>query len=337
MTAEDNALGKSQSEKIDFSTGSEAIEFLTDRETLDFARQSLIDEKEKIALAVAFWGNGSVEALGVREWRAKNKRIICNATSGACNPLVLQKLNEIPNLELKTNPKLHAKIYISSRKAIISSANASASGLSLEGRETLHNIEAGVGVECPKILRNIHEWFEKIWNLEETVAVDENIIKKAESIWRRRRRDRNGDFQGKSWLKNKEFMKDRQIYVIKYEEDELSNEATEIKEDLKKNWANKNINVSECENMDLLYSIDVYEEYKSELKFYKWNSYIIDLTDGGSNFWWIPTEKMKKYARKHNTYIIPIFKLKQINISGVKIEINNNDIEFLQNKWKEKN
>jgi hypothetical protein len=74
-------------------------------------------------------GGDAMTKLDIEKWGAENVRIICNATSGACNPKTLDFLMKRFGPQLKTNPKLHAKLYWAPGKMLVTSANASASGL----------------------------------------------------------------------------------------------------------------------------------------------------------------------------------------------------------------
>jgi len=149
------------------------------KDTFESVAKFLKSEDIEIALAVAFWGGDAMKRLGIAEWKAKNVRMICNATSGACNPLALNELRSHIGSNLRTNPNLHAKVYWTPSTLVITSANASASSLSLEGEEVKGNIEAGIVSTDHLLLTEVKQWFDELYDSHKTVEVDKNIIKKA--------------------------------------------------------------------------------------------------------------------------------------------------------------
>lgn len=116
------------------------MEFLTG-DKLRKAIEKLAKGK-KLRLAVAFWGTGSENLLG--DALGGDIRIICNLKSGGTNPYVLENF---PRDKVKQHDHLHAKVYIGEDKVVVTSANASANGLGLEGSEQNFWEEAGVLVD----------------------------------------------------------------------------------------------------------------------------------------------------------------------------------------------
>src|SRR5258708_2971360 len=110
----------------------------------------IIDALQKATsakLAVAFWGEGAVERLGVRRDHLEVE-IICNLESGACNPAEIRRLIAMaPAVRIRSNPRLHAKLYWTANCAVVGSSNASANGLAVEGRPLAGWAEANVLVE----------------------------------------------------------------------------------------------------------------------------------------------------------------------------------------------
>jgi phosphatidylserine/phosphatidylglycerophosphate/cardiolipin synthase-like enzyme len=160
------------------------ITFLEGKHTLDVVREILEVEKREIALAVAFWGDSAIEKIRADEWTAKKVSIVCNATSGCCNPSVLEslrkKFNKSPSV-VKSNPKLHAKVYWTPSKMVITSANASSSGLSIPGALE-GNVEAGVVVESKTLIDSVKEWFDKLVLNPQTVDLDEGVPKSLDYV-----------------------------------------------------------------------------------------------------------------------------------------------------------
>ena len=98
------------------------MRFIGGSHTLELISEFLKSEDTEIALAVAFWGGAAIERLGVGEWKAEKVRVICNATSGACNPKALTALRSHIDLNLRTNPRLHSKVYWTPKRLVITSA-----------------------------------------------------------------------------------------------------------------------------------------------------------------------------------------------------------------------
>lgn len=128
--------------------------------------------------AVAFWGRGSASKLP-KAGRGEFK-VICNLISGGTNPFALAK---IKRSNLRQSNTLHAKIYLGSRRAIVTSANVSANGLGLEGIEQAKWIEAGI---LTNNISKISTWFETLWKDAEEVT--DRDLELAKDAWKHRQR-----------------------------------------------------------------------------------------------------------------------------------------------------
>lgn len=136
-------------------------------------------------LAVAFWGIDAVRRLGIGRDGFKAK-IICNLESGACNPAEIRQLLALPqHVEVRTNPRLHAKVYWTAQGAVVGSSNASSNGLALEGRELSSWAEANLLVDDHIILEELSKWFDRLFS-ESTLITDDKLAK-AEVAWKMRR------------------------------------------------------------------------------------------------------------------------------------------------------
>jgi len=130
--------------------------------------------------AVAFWGWGAP-----RKFRhPKGLRIVCNLAQGATNPAVIADLQR-RGATVRQHKTLHAKVYLGHAQAVVTSANASANGLALEGSEQAQWVEAGVLLQPTP---SIEEWFEDIWGCSLTVTPRD--LEKAQKLWAARRRER---------------------------------------------------------------------------------------------------------------------------------------------------
>jgi PLD-like domain len=162
------------------------MRFVSGDQTLNAVAAFLSSENAEIALAVAFWGGDALKRLRAAEWKAKKVRVICDALSGACNPQALKDLKKQIGAGLRTNDRLHAKVYWTPSKLIVTSANASASGLSLGDREVEGNIEAGVESTSQELLTAAKRWFDAVFESPKTVEVDDTVIAQAEQMWKTR-------------------------------------------------------------------------------------------------------------------------------------------------------
>lgn len=136
----------------------------------------------KLRCAVAFWGRGAEDRIPKAQ--IKNAKLICNLESGGTNPFEISKLIE-SGAEVRMHPRLHAKVYVSSKGAIVTSANMSANGLGFEGSEQAHWIEAGTSL---RETANVEEWFSRLWESKTTEPVTPEALKKAKEAWKLRQR-----------------------------------------------------------------------------------------------------------------------------------------------------
>lgn len=127
--------------------------------------------------AVAFWGVGAQELL--RGVAHDNIKIICNLNSGSTNPYVIESL---PRHQVRQHDLLHAKVYIGDNSAVVCSANASANGLGLEGKEQGTWIEAGLPTND---IVDIILWFNSLWAESQEILDDD--LQRAKELWSARR------------------------------------------------------------------------------------------------------------------------------------------------------
>src|SRR5205085_9503170 len=121
--------------------------------------RSLKTQDTEISVAVAFWGKDALKKLGIK--KGTKARIICNLSSWACNPKVIEALWLLkPSVQVRSHPRLHAKLYIAGRHVIVGSSNASANGLTLEGDELAGWVEANALSDDPAFLNSSIALFE---------------------------------------------------------------------------------------------------------------------------------------------------------------------------------
>jgi len=217
--------------------GDDLAMFVTSEQYLSRV-ESLIGESKALSIAVAFWGEGA-EAL-FKGRGAKDARIICNLESGATNPNVIDVLRKRKGFQIRTHKRLHAKVFLGDRWAIVGSANASSNGLNLEGEELSGWEEAGVEVKDVPAVASIRGWFDTLW--KGAKIVDGADLDRARVRWNARRGNR--DFQRSSpdetdqftWMiENWNCLKDRNIWMAVYREPNTSAEAKQTA----KKWTKK--------------------------------------------------------------------------------------------------
>lgn len=194
-----------------------------------------ISHRKKIHYAVAFWGTGSVENLKIED--TAGGKIICNIQSGCCNPDEIKKLMGIKGIEVRTDAKLHAKVYSSSDGALLGSSNASTNGLAMDGQLAKGWKEANLLVRNKQILAEIDEWFEARWSELEGQKITAEMLKDARKKWQSQKRismlrshsDENGISLLKSALMAPEEYLGIPIYIRIFTED-LSKEDEEVLE-----------------------------------------------------------------------------------------------------------
>lgn len=145
------------------------LEFMTGNDLANAIKHVL--DGSDVRCAVAFWGGGA-EAL-LNNLGEAQPRIICDVTLGGTSPNALRALGAPNNEDLRHIPGLHAKVYISDRGAIVSSANASRNGVGLDGPPSL--TEAGVRLAfASESFRHAESWFKTQW--EASKQVDETAL-----------------------------------------------------------------------------------------------------------------------------------------------------------------
>ena len=102
---------------------------------------------------------------------------------GGSNPQELKSLGAPTNPRIKHLRGLHAKVYLSDKGLITSSANASNNGIGFLAVAKL--VEAG-SFHSPQseAFRSAVRWFENIWNCAS--VVDEFALDQAEKAWERK-------------------------------------------------------------------------------------------------------------------------------------------------------
>ena len=133
------------------------MKFLTENHT-SAAIKDIFGDAEEIRIAVAFWGEGALKMIGGLNGATTTIRVLCNLDSGACNPVEIERLLAVA--EVKSHPKLHAKVYWTPKAMVLGSSNASTNGLWGEASETRGWREANLLIKDGAQLTATEEWFD---------------------------------------------------------------------------------------------------------------------------------------------------------------------------------
>ncbi|MBX9664425.1 hypothetical protein [Novosphingobium sp.] len=178
--------------------------------------------------AVAYWGKGAVELLGLGSW-ARGSRIFCDAFSGACNPSTLRQLFDL-GVEIWDCPGLHAKVYLTDQVLFSGSANASANGLGREDDELKLGLEAGLLTHDPALIGKAEEWLHGIIGRSSRLKPDQ--LAKIEEAWRARRNQRPMPTKLRALedvlLGQSEVLSDRRIFLCVFTEVEPPKERWDV-------------------------------------------------------------------------------------------------------------
>jgi hypothetical protein len=197
--------------------------------------KNCFDNDESLDIAVAFWGIDAIPLF------TKNKeiRIVCNLESTACNPKVIEIVRKYKNVKIKSNKQLHAKVLIQKSRLISGSANISINGLAMQGDEIHGWVESGIKTKNRKMISESSVWFDNLWESSHNISLLD--IRKYKKIWKNRRKNRPMLIKKKTSLleaatSDISLFNDRNIYFVIYRNDNLSSDASEIFEEVKKEY-----------------------------------------------------------------------------------------------------
>lgn len=157
------------------------MEFLNERAARRAVRREM-RTSERAELAVAFWGEGAAEKLGIEDREPGRVRIICNLTMGGTNPSEIEKLIELGHDVVRCD-QLHAKCYIFDEAVLVGSSNASSNGLAFQDNETLPWFEANILSRDVALVARVRRWLSRL----PTKPITEQDLLKAHEAWKRRR------------------------------------------------------------------------------------------------------------------------------------------------------
>ena len=138
---------------------------------------------QEAKIAVAFWGRGAIQSLEI-DRSDLEVEVVCNLDSGACNPSEIGKLRKLrPHIPVRSDPRLHSKLYWTPSGIVIGSSNASTNGLAVED-ELAGWAEANIFSDDPKLIEAALTWFRA--RKESSYEIKDAHLRLAEQIWKQR-------------------------------------------------------------------------------------------------------------------------------------------------------
>lgn len=139
---------------------------------------------------MSYWGKGALKHTGllkrINHQNSKLVQVICDLSSGACNPEPIKELMSAANdkVQVRTLCGLHAKVWICGLEVIVGSANVSANGLGFDDPSSMKgNVEAAIEVRDADIAEKVTSWFSEQWERVDCVEVTECEIERAVDLW----------------------------------------------------------------------------------------------------------------------------------------------------------
>lgn len=123
--------------------------------------KALSETDEGVVVAAPFWGTGATKMLGLEKRR--NIRILCSFDALACNPAELAELHKA-GAEIRSNGRLHAKIYAAGQFVIVGSSNPSRYGLTQDGDTIGGSIEGNVLTDDASTVEAVANLIEDLWS-----------------------------------------------------------------------------------------------------------------------------------------------------------------------------
>ncbi len=145
------------------------------------AIRELLKSATEAKIAVPFWGAGAAEALGL-DRTGLRLEIVCNLESGACNPHEIRKIQAFDERSsVRSDPRLHGKVYWTPSAVVLGSSNASTNGLAVEGASLSGWAEANVLSHDAGLIETTRAWFEG--RRASAYEINEDDLTRAEKLW----------------------------------------------------------------------------------------------------------------------------------------------------------
>lgn len=158
--------------------------FLDEYKALTKVRE-ILEAADEATMVVAFWGKGAIDSLGLRKpWRSL--RIVCNLESGACNPKEIEELLQLgSSVEVRSDLRLHGKVYSTESGVVLGSSNASTNGLVVEDIAAYGWSEANVFSDDADLNSEIQIWCNE--RFEGAKPITQADIVAAQKLWKIRK------------------------------------------------------------------------------------------------------------------------------------------------------
>lgn len=136
--------------------------------------KSLAEPTRGVTIAAPFWGAGATKMLGLAKRR--KVRILCSFDALACNPVELAELHKI-GAEIRSNARLHAKIYAAGEFVIVGSSNPSRYGLTQEGDTLGGSIEGNILTDDKAAVDAATSLIAELWAHKDTVRITPKMVR----------------------------------------------------------------------------------------------------------------------------------------------------------------
>lgn len=141
--------------------------------------RKLRSKSRSCIIAAPFWGENAIQDLALSA--GPRTRVICNLASSACNPYEIGRLLELETVSVRTNSRLHAKVYAGPAFAIVGSSNPSSGGLFMPNRPRSTLIEQNVLLEDVATVRSVNDFLNDLWRTSR--AITEAQLAQAKTDW----------------------------------------------------------------------------------------------------------------------------------------------------------
>ncbi|WP_146592367.1 phospholipase D family protein [Puniceibacterium confluentis] len=145
-----------------------------DGPALRTALQEAYSDEPTARLAVAYWGDGAAETLGLK---GDQTCVVCNLLGGGTNPAEVRHMIE-KGVQVRHRDGLHAKLGIVGSVSFLGSSNMSANGL---GGESAMNDWAEANILYSSHRKEIVSMFDAFW--KDGLAVTADDIELAQRRW----------------------------------------------------------------------------------------------------------------------------------------------------------
>ena len=189
------------------------------------AVNDLVSREGDVDIAVAYWGQDSLDRTGIANKENGKLRVICDLLSGSCNPAPVAALKK-DGKPVLTLDRLHAKVWINGNDVILGSANASMAGLPMPTDDPDRcRQEANVEIRDEALAQSLRNWFEERW--DSAREIEDRDLRRAWIRWNQRRRSARSKDSGIANEPDESRISDlwrnpSDLRLLAYDEDKIS-------------------------------------------------------------------------------------------------------------------